>query len=525
MIDLFGRKKKQKELELRERELQLEEKRLDAERGKLRMHQSMMQSMQSESGDAYRYAPPALPAGVVPKGEKSAIAMDSCASVYQYAGGGDVKFYPTFLGYPALAMLTQSSDYRSVPETMAGEMCREWGRLKIVEPDDGDNNEFLTDVQMEQRKLKEKAVKSKRLEKINLLNDRFKSLGIRSLVRKAIEVELSMGRAQIYIDLGSGKADLPLTISKAGIPAGSLKGFRLIEPMWSTPSLYNADDPTSPDFYVPERWYVLGRDTHADRLMTIIMRPVPDILKPAYNFGGISMLQLMKPYVERYQRTADSISQLVKAFSLTILSTDMSNVLAGNQDPNLLMRVQLFNRFRDNSGVMLMDKEAEEMGQINTPLSGLPELLQKSQEQMAAPSHIPMVKLLGVTPSGLNASSDGEIRVFYDYVMAQNEAHARPVIEKILRILQLDMFGEVDDAIQWEFNPLYQLDEKEMAEVQRTKSETSRNLVEGGIVSPEEARQSLASDEESSFSFIDVDDLPQGDGYESELMGDYRDEA
>lgn len=526
MIDLLGRKRRRKEAELKERELELAERQADIEERKLNQQRVMIRMMQEEQvKGAQRDIPvamgePTLMSGVVPSGAKPAVAMDSCAPIYEYASAGIPSFYGSFLGYPTLAAMSQSSDYRSVAETTATEMTREWGRFKIDDPDVESMDE-LTDAEIEARKLEKDAINQRRQEKINAIADAFEAYGIRSLYRKAIEVEMGMGRAQIYIDMGQDREDLPFVLDSRGVKKGSLKGFRLIEPMWSTPSVYNAYDPTSPDFYVPSKWFVLGREVHADRLMTLIMRPVPDILKPAYNFGGISMFQLMKPYVERYQRTADSISWVVQAFSLTILSTDMSGILAdGQSDANLWLRAGIFNRFRENSGMMMLDKESEELDQINTPLTGLHELLTKSQEQMAGPSHTPLVKLLGVTPAGLNANSDGEIRVYYDYIMAQNEAHGRPIIKKIADLIQLSLFGEIDPAIVWEFNPLYQLNEKEMAEAQEIKGRNARQLVDGNIISPQEAREALARDENSPFSGIDVDDVPEG-----QMVDDFPDDG
>lgn len=515
MIDLFGRKRRQRELEIRERELEMAERRAELDERKLKQQRVMMSAMMEERSapnpDAPRVAAPEIVEGVVPAGEKPAVAMDSCQSIYDYASLGVPSFYSTFPGYPALASMSQSSDYRSVAETTATEMTREWGRFKIDDPDVESDSE-LTDTEVEARKLEKEAQTAARLKKINQITDAFDAYGVRSLVRKAIEVEMSMGRAQIYIKLDDAdhKDSLPYVRDKRGVKIGALKGFRLIEPMWSTPSVYNAADPTAEDFYRPSKWFVLGREVHADRLMTLVMRPVPDMLKPAYNFGGISMFQLMTPYVERYQRTADSVAQLVHAFSMTILSTDMSGILAdGESDANLWLRVGIFNRFRDNTNTMMLDKESEEISQINTPLTSLPELLTKSQEQMAGPSHTPLVKLLGVTPAGLNASSDGEIRVYYDYIMAQNEAHIRPVIQTISELVQLNLYGEIDPAITWEFSPLYQLNEKELAEVQDIKGRNAAQLVEKGIISGQEARQALSSDEGSPFNGIDVDDVPE----------------
>jgi phage-related protein (TIGR01555 family) len=521
MIDLLGRKRRRKEAELRERELELAEKTADIEDRKLKQQRTIIRMMQDEQLRASQkdvpvtLTAPALMPDIVPASQKSAVAMDSCQSIYEYASIGIPNFYGTFPGYPVLAAMSQSSDYRAVAETTATEMTREWGRFKIDDPD-ADSGSDLTDSQLEAFKMQEEEKASVRQRKINQINDAFEQYGVRNLVRRAVEVELGMGRAQIYIKLNHLDDKLPFLMDKVSVKKGDLKGFRLIEPMWSTPSVYNANDPTEADFYVPTKWYVLGKEVHADRLMTLVMRPVPDILKPAYNFGGISMFQLMKPYVERYQRTADSVAQIVQAFSLTILSTDMSGILtSGESDANLWLRAGIFNRFRENSGMMLLDKESEEIDQINTPLTSLPELLTKSQEQMAGPSHTPLVKLVGVTPGGLNADSDGEIRVWYDYIMAQNEAHVAPIIKTFSDLIQLNLFGEIDPAIKWEFNPLYQLNELELAQVQEAKGRNAKQLVEAAIVSPQEARVTLSKDEQSPFNGIDVDDVPEGQGLNS----------
>jgi phage-related protein (TIGR01555 family) len=526
MIDLLGRKRRRKEAELRERELELAEKQADIEDRKLKQQRTiirMMQDEQTRKADAdvpVRLAAPVLMREVVPADQKPAVAMDSCQSIYDYASVGIPNFYGTFPGYPVLAAMSQSSDYRAVAETTATEMTREWGRFKIDDPD-ADSGSDLTDAQLEAFKMQEEEKASARQNKINQINDAFEKHNVRGLVRKAIEVELGMGRAQIYIKLDHADDGLPFVTDPRGVKKGALKGFRLIEPMWSTPSAYNAYDPTEADFYVPNKWFVLGKQVHADRLMTLVMRPVPDILKPAYNFGGISMFQLMKPYVERYQRTADSVAQIVQAFSLTILSTDMSGILAnGESDANLWLRAGIFNRFRENSGLMLLDKESEVIDQINTPLTSLPDLLTKSQEQMAGPSHTPLVKLLGVTPDGIGNSTDGEIRVYYDYIMAQNEAHIGPIIKTFSDLIQLNLFGEIDPAIKWEFNPLYQLNELELAQVQETKGRNAKQLVEAAIVSPQEARVTLSKDEQSPFNSIDVDDVPEGQGMDDDAFSD-----
>lgn len=484
-----------KRLSKREAELAIEQEKtrqLELEAKKAASQTRLMQMLVTEDAKKQQLVQleaPKLYPGVVPDGEKPAVAMDSeCAQgAYQYVGA-EAGFYPGFLGYPMLAVMSQSSDYRCVPETTAKEMTREWGKIKAR--DTGDESGDKSDV-------------------VAQLNQALEDFNVRDLFRRHIENEMIFGRSQLYIDIKGqeDKRDLPLLVNDKGVPKDCLNGFSVIEPIWSTPSMYNSTDPTAADFFVPTEWFVLGKKTHADRLLTLIMRPVSDILKPAYNFSGLSMLQLMKPYVERWQRTTDSISDLIKSFSFTGLATDMQDILSGGSGASMVLRAQLFSQLRDSRGLMLTDKEKEEFFQFNTPLSGLDALQRQAQEQMSAPSHTPMVKLLGITPNGLNANSDGEIRVYYDYISSLQEAHLLPQLKVIVDIIQLHLFGKIHDGIYFEFTPLYQLDEKETAEVNRTNAETAEKLFNMGAVSGEEVRKTLASDESSKFSGINPDEV------------------
>ena len=133
--------------------------------------------------------------------------------------------------------------------------------------------------------------------------------------------------------------------------------------------------------------------------MTLIMRPVPDMMKPSYNFGGLPMTQAMKPYVERCERTVDSVSDLVHTYSLTGLKTDMSAVLSGGEGSasSLVYRAQMFSKMKNNQNVMLVDANGEEFFQLNTPLTTLDILCSQAFEQMAFLQGLPSAQRTGCT--------------------------------------------------------------------------------------------------------------------------------
>lgn len=452
-----------------------------------------LQRLPEKQPASYSLDFPALPDGVKPNG----IAMDG-SPLGNF--GADCFFGTGFIGYPRLAELVQISEYRSVSETTANEMTRQW--IEIKSAGEEDNSDLIKQIE-----------------------ECCERLNVRDVFRKAVETDGLFGRGQILVQIKGhdGKLANPLLLTEKTIAKGSLKALVNIEPMWTTPAPYNAVDPTLPDFYKPKAWYVMAQEIHASRLFTLISRPVPDMLKPAYNFGGVSMTQLMMPYVERWLRTVDSVSDLLHSFSLSGIKTDMSAILGGSDDgdTNIILRAELYNRLRDNRGLMLLSKDEEEFFQFNTPLSGLDALLAQSQEQMAAPSHTPLVKLLGITPSGLNASTEGEIAVYYDHIRAMQENLLRDPLDKLLKLVQLHLFGKVNDNITFDFVPLRQMSETELSTIRKSDTDRDVAYIQAGVVSAEEVRGRLAGEPGSGYNGIDVEDVPEmpDDGF-SDGMND-----
>jgi phage-related protein (TIGR01555 family) len=245
---------------------------------------------------------------------------------------------------------------------------------------------------------------------------------------------------------------------------------------------------------------------HASRLMMFASREVPDLLKASYNFGGLSLSQLAEPYVNNWLRTRDSVSDMVHAFSVSGIKTNMASTLAGGGGDDLITRVQLFNTMRDNRGVFLLDKDSEEFFQFNTPLSGLDALQAQAQEQMSSVSNIPLVVLLGITPSGLNASSDGEISVFHDHIRSMQEAIFSDNLNRVFEIIQLSKFGAIDPDITFEFEPLDEMDPLQQAQIRTADASTDSTLIAAGVISADDSRARLAADPASLYAGLEINE-------------------
>lgn len=479
------------------------------ERRPMSIHQQVL-AKAGEKNIVYReFKKPDLMPGVVPaditfandqSGLGPYIALDSEFVAPTYAYANQQQCGLGFPGYAYLAELSQRSEYRAPSETIAAEMTREWVKVIVKAQKketgrdadgDGDVDGGLQD-------------------KVQKLTEALEEFKVRDHFRKIAELDGFFGRAQLFVDVKPATRgfdsdqlnQLPLLIEPEAIKKGSLQGFKVVEPIWTTPYTYNANNPLAPDFYKPKAWFVLGKRVHASRLLTFVSREVPDILKPAYNFGGLSMTQLMEADVFQWLRTRNSVSDLIHNFSVMCLATDMSQALAGEPEAagGLADRAKLFIQYRDNQGLTVLNKDTEELKAVNVPLSTLDKLQAQAQEHMAAPSHIPLVKLLGITPTGLNASSEGEIQVFYDFVKAMQQLLFSDHLNTVLQILQLHLFGVVDDAISFEFVSLKSPSVKELAEIRKADAETDAIYIDKGVIAPEETRKKVAADPQSGYN-------------------------
>jgi phage-related protein (TIGR01555 family) len=419
--------------------------------------------------------------------ETSQWAQNAISSAYQEG--------QEFLGYPELALMAQRAEYRVISETIAEETTRCWIRFNSVGDDD-------------------------KSDKIEQIESEFRRLNVRDAFKELAEQDGFFGRSHLYLDTGDsddanelatpmGDGRNKISQSKVGVKDGLRKIARIktVEPVWTYPREYNSSDPLSPDWYKPDVWLVMGKTIHASRLLTFIGREVPDLLKPAYSFGGLSLTQMAKPYVQNWLDVRQATTEAIKAYSVFVLETDLSTILTPSGD-ELFARADLFNNMRNNRSLMIINKTEEAFQNVSQSLAGLHELQAQAQEHMAAVCKIPLVKLLGISPTGLNASSEGEMRSFNDMIHAYQERLFRQNLTRLLGFVQLSLFGEVDPEIDFEFENLTELTDKESAEVRKMEAETDQILIDTGVISPEESRKRVAGDNATPYAGLDVEDAP-----------------
>jgi len=429
-----------------------------------------------------------------------------------------------FLGYPFLSELAQRPEYRVMSETIADDATRKWIDYDVV----GDAEEMRArakqdteDPEGKQERREKRLKAADKMEKVKEIKDHQERIRLRDAMYALCRDDGFFGRAHMYMDFGTdldGAGDDELRtpigngrdeLSRTKVARNSFRAVRPIEAVWTYPMTYNAVNPLRHDWYNPQQWYVMGKELHVSRLLTFIGHPVPDLLKPAYSFGGISLSQLAKPYVDIWLKTRQSIGDLIHAFSVMVLSTDMQAILQDDGRGGLLRRMDTFNTFRDNKGTFLLNKATEEFHNVSVPLSGLHELQAQAQEHMMSVVRIPDVKFTGLNPTGLNASSEGVLRAYYDTIGAYQNRFQRPNLTRVINFEQLSLFGDIDPGITFNFEPLWEMNPKEIAELQKMEAERDQVYIDTGVLAPKEVRSRVIDDTEMPYADLNPEEVPE----------------
>lgn len=220
---------------------------------------------------------------------------------------------------------------------------------------------------------------------------------------------------------------------------------------------------------------------------------------------GDSVLTRVWPTLRDFNDCYSAAGVLVQDFAQAVFKIKgLAELLALNSDEVVKTRMRAVNLSRSTARAILLDAE-EEFDRKQTPVSGLPELLDRFQTRLAAAADMPLTLLMGMSPGGLNATGASDIRFFYDRVRAKQEQKLRPALEKITRLIMLANGGEPENwSIQ--FKPLWQPTEAEQVQSRQAQATIDNTYIAAGVLTPEEvAKNRFAGDTYSFDTKIDFE--------------------
>ena len=220
-----------------------------------------------------------------------------------------------------------------------------------------------------------------------------------------------------------------------------------------------------------------------------------------------SILQRIYPVLQQFHTAWQATAHLMTDAAQGVFKLKgLHSAVASNRGEELIKRMELVDMSRSISRSILLDAEDEDFRRDSYSFAGIPEILEKIMLRLAAAARMPVSLLMGQAPAGMNATGESDIRFFYDQVKAEQEA-IKSKVQHLVRIYQAD--PEAEATV--EFPALWQMTDREQAELRRMEAETDRIYLQEGVLLPEEVaihrfgKSELLIDKESRAVLAEVE--------------------
>jgi phage-related protein (TIGR01555 family) len=261
------------------------------------------------------------------------------------------------------------------------------------------------------------------------------------------------------------------------------------------------EDPADPWFGQPEHFTILGRTQrlklHPSRVVAFVGQKAPE---GAFHhdtswFWGDPIMQSIGEAVKNADLAQGGFASLIDEAAVDIIGIPdlMSQVGTQEYEDRLMARLSAAKLGASNWRMKIRDAaETWETRQVSW--AGIPDTMMAFLQVVAGAADIPVTRLLGVSPKGLQSTGDGEERDYHSMVRARQEEMLTPALDRIDELLIRSALGSRPADVYYEFAPLGGLSEKEAAEVDNKNADTFKKLVDTGLL-PDVAMAKIISNQ------------------------------
>jgi hypothetical protein len=348
---------------------------------------------------------------------------------------------------------------------------------------------------------------------VERIEARWDDLALTEKLWDCLAWERGQGGAALLLGANDGQGDL----SQEMIPSEvtSLDFITAIEPTELTPATWY-DDPLAHKYGEVATWRLtpaagigVGVSSRPGIRSSTIVHESRLIIFPgirvtrrhvgALSGWGDSVFTRMRSVLRDHNMSWESAAVLIQQFAPAVMKIKgLMEMVANDQGDVFINRLKAVALARSTIGATLLDSE-EDYQRQSTPVTGLPDLLDRFMSRLAAAADMPLTLLMGQSPGGLSATGESDIRFFYDRISAAQRKRLKPIIERVTRLI---MRAEgIEEPEKWSvfFNPLWQLSEKENADARKTQAETDVLYIQNGVVMPDDIARSRYGGDEYSF--------------------------
>jgi phage-related protein (TIGR01555 family) len=358
-------------------------------------------------------------------------------------------------------------------------------------------------------------------EVIQEVEDLEKKMKIQAKVREALIKSRLYGGAGIVLGVdGTGAQDKPLDLER--VTKDSLK-FAHVVSKYDLKAGAIVQDVMSPDYGVPE-YYERSIPQliriHPSRVIRFCGSEVPDRTLSSDGWGD-SVVQVLDDACKAAGLVSQSGATIVQELCYDVIKIPgfMSQVSTKEYEDRVTARFQYTAMAKGVTRAIIMDKD-EEWERIQTSIAGLPDVVKMYLLIASGAADIPVTRLLGQSPQGMNATGESDTRNYYDRVKSDQKVFQEPAMNTLDEVLIRSALGSKPDGNWFAWNPLWQLNDVEKATRDKAKADTFKIDVDTGMINEDALRQArinqLIEDgtypglEEAIDEFGDKPDEPDG---------------
>lgn len=317
------------------------------------------------------------------------------------------------------------------------------------------------------------------------------------------------------IILIKGQEDMAEPLNLDTILPGSFAGLYIVD-RWSGiyPEGELVTNMTDPDFGLPAYYSVRDESdsdvqrVHHSRVIRFLGRELPYYEKVAEVYWGESEIEAIYDEIAKRDNVSHNIAALT--FKACRDYMEMENVdqifaLGGQQQQERFWRTMQAQSVLDSNFGMRVVNKGDAIHNTQYTFAGLSDVYDGVMMDVAGAARIPVTKLFGRSPAGMNATGESDLQNYYDHIDEQRESRLRPIIERLLPIMALSAWGRIPNGLDIAFPPLWTPKAAEIADIAALKARAIIEVFKAQLMDAGTAQKELKrlSDETGMFGGID----------------------
>jgi phage-related protein (TIGR01555 family) len=325
---------------------------------------------------------------------------------------------------------------------------------------------------------------------IEIIEAEEKRLCLKHKVKRALVLARLWGGGAIVIGVKGQGTDPMQELQPERTAKGGLAYLHVFARNQITVSGEMIADPESPWFGHPTK-YMLNRangataiDIHPSRVVAFVGQPAPEgSTLQADWFWGDPLYQSILSAIQNADLAQEGFAVLIDEAKNDIIKIPdmMAQIGSAEYEGRLKTRLSTANALKSSLRALILDS-AEEWEQRQITWTGIPEIIGSYLQIVAGAADIPVTRMLGQSPKGLQSTGEGEEKDYHAMIEARQDEMLSPALDRIDEFLLRSALGSRPEEIWYRFNPLVRLTPKEAAEVESKRAQTIKTYSDTGLI-------------------------------------------